>query len=160
MCGIVGYIGWRDAAPVIVGGLKNLEYRGYDSFGVATGTDSIMVAKRMGRISEQAGCVEGCLGTRGIGHTRWATHGLPNDINAHPHTDCTGRFAIVHNGIIENYAEIRRGLESRGHRLTSQTDSEVIVHLIEEAWEGDFVMAVRGILPLLEGCDSCALCRF
>ena len=151
MCGIVGYIGWRDAAPVIVGGLKNLEYRGYDSFGVATGTDSIMVAKRMGRISEQAGCVEGCLGTRGIGHTRWATHGLPNDINAHPHTDCTGRFAIVHNGIIENYAEIRRGLESRGHRLTSQTDSEVIVHLIEEAWEGDFVMAVRGILPLLEG---------
>ena len=151
MCGIVGYIGWRDAAPVIVEGLKSLEYRGYDSFGVATGTDRIMVAKRKGRISEQADCVVGCYGTRGIGHTRWATHGKPDDRNAHPHTDCTGQFAIVHNGIIENYAELRRGLESRDHRFTSDTDSEVIVHLIEEAWEGDFAAAVRGVLPLLEG---------
>ena len=151
MCGIVGYIGWRDAAPVIVDGLKSLEYRGYDSFGVATGTDSIMVAKRKGRISEQADCVTGCHGTRGIGHTRWATHGMPDDRNAHPHTDCTGRFAIVHNGIIENYAELRRGLESRDHRFTSDTDSEVIVHLIEEAWKGDFPAAVRSVLPLLEG---------
>ncbi|KAF1078954.1 glutamine--fructose-6-phosphate transaminase (isomerizing) [Methanogenium sp. MK-MG] len=151
MCGIVGYIGWREAAPVLVGGLKSLEYRGYDSFGVATGTDSIMVAKRKGRISEQADCVSGCHGTRGIGHTRWATHGLPDDRNAHPHTDCTGQFAIVHNGIIENYAELRRGLEGRCHRFTSDTDSEVIAHLIEEAWEGDFAAAVRAVLPLLEG---------
>jgi glutamine---fructose-6-phosphate transaminase (isomerizing) len=151
MCGIVGYIGWRDAAPMLVEGLKSLEYRGYDSFGVATGTDRLMVAKRKGRISEQADCVSGCHGTRGIGHTRWATHGLPDDRNAHPHTDCSGRFAIVHNGIIENYAELRRGLEERGHRFTSDTDSEVIAHLIEEAWEGDFAAAVRGVLPLLEG---------
>jgi len=151
MCGIVGYIGWREAAPVIVEGLKNLEYRGYDSFGVATGTDCITVAKRKGRISEQAECVAGCAGTRGIGHTRWATHGLPDDINAHPHTDCTGQFAIVHNGIIENYAELRRELEGRGHRFASQTDSEVIAHLIEEAWQGDFSAAVRSVLPRLEG---------
>lgn len=151
MCGIVGYIGWRDAAPVIVEGLKNLEYRGYDSFGVATGTDSITVAKRKGRISEQEGCVAGCSGTRGIGHTRWATHGLPDDINAHPHMDCTGQFAIVHNGIIENYAELRRELEGRGHRFLSQTDSEVIAHLIEEAFQGDFSAAVRSVLPRLEG---------
>ena len=151
MCGIVGYIGWRDAAPMIVGGLKSLEYRGYDSFGVATATDTIMVTKQKGRISERADSVTGCHGTRGIGHTRWATHGLPDDRNAHPHTDCTGQFAIVHNGIIENYAELRRGLESSGHQFTSDTDSEVIVHLIEGAWKGDFVGAVRAVLPLLEG---------
>lgn len=151
MCGIVGYIGWRDAAPVIVEGLKNLEYRGYDSFGIATGTDCIMVAKRKGRISEQSDCVAACHGTRGIGHTRWATHGLPDDRNAHPHCDCTGHFAIVHNGIIENYAELKRGLENRGHLFASDTDSEVIVHLIEEAWKGDFPAAVRAVLPLLEG---------
>ena len=151
MCGIVGYIGWRDAAPVIVEGLKNLEYRGYDSYGVATGTDHLMVVKRKGRISEQTECVAKCLGTRGIGHTRWATHGPPNDINAHPHSDCTGRFTIVHNGIIENYAELKRGLESRGHHFASDTDSEVIAHMIEEAWEGDFPAAVRAVLPILEG---------
>ena len=161
MCGIVGYIGWRDAAPVIVEGLKNLEYRGYDSFGVATGTDHIMVAKRKGRISEQTECVAACLGTRGIGHTRWATHGPPDDRNAHPHSDCTGQFSIVHNGIIENYAEIKRGLESRGHHFASDTDSEVIAHLIEEAWAGDFPAAVRAVLPLLEGSYAIlALCAY
>ncbi len=161
MCGIVGYIGWRDAAPVIVEGLKNLEYRGYDSFGVATGTDHIMVAKRKGRISEQTECVAACQGTRGIGHTRWATHGPPDDRNAHPHSDCTGQFSIVHNGIIENYAEIKRGLESRGHHFASDTDSEVIAHLIEEAWAGDFPAAVRAVLPLLEGSYAIlALCAY
>jgi glucosamine--fructose-6-phosphate aminotransferase (isomerizing) len=161
VCGIVGYIGWRDAAPVIVEGLKNLEYRGYDSFGVATGTDHIMVAKRKGRISEQTECVAACQGTRGIGHTRWATHGPPDDRNAHPHSDCTGQFSIVHNGIIENYAEIKRGLESRGHHFASDTDSEVIAHLIEEAWAGDFPAAVRAVLPLLEGSYAIlALCAY
>ncbi len=132
MCGIVGYIGRKTAAPVIINGLRKLEYRGYDSFGVATIGSGIEICKHAGRISENARSALHLNGTIGIGHTRWATHGAPNDINAHPHTDCKNRFAIVHNGIIENYADLKRQLIARGHRFLSETDTEVVAHLIEE----------------------------
>jgi len=152
VCGIVGYIGRRKAAPLILEGLKKLEYRGYDSFGVATLGDQLELEKHKGRISEHAAAIR-LHGTIGIGHTRWATHGIPNDVNAHPHTDCTGRIALVHNGIIENYAELRKGLEKRGHAFRSETDTEVIVHLVEEQYAktADLLSAVRDTLPLLEG---------
>ena len=135
MCGIVGYTGSQNAAPVLLEGLKKLEYRGYDSAGIAVVQDqTIAVSKVMGRI---AGLCEktadGSLlpGTTGIGHTRWATHGAPTDINAHPHTSNDGKFAVVHNGIIENYLELRQELTQKGYHFESETDTEVIVHLVE-----------------------------
>jgi glucosamine--fructose-6-phosphate aminotransferase (isomerizing) len=154
VCGIIGYIGRRDAAPLIVEGLKKLEYRGYDSFGVATlGTTGIDLAKHQGRISEKAGTAARLKGKIGIGHTRWATHGVPNDSNAHPHIDCSGKIAVVHNGIIENYADLKRHLQSRGHTFRSETDTEVIVHLIEEEYakKPDLLMAVQAVITKLEG---------
>lgn len=151
MCGIVGYIGRRKAAGIVIEGLKRLEYRGYDSFGLATINSKIRIAKKSGRISDGGSGAAGLPGTIGIGHTRWATHGIPNDQNAHPHTDCTGKIAVVHNGIIENYAELRRDLTSRGHIFSSDTDTEVIAHLVEEQYAGDLAVAVRAVLPLLEG---------
>lgn len=151
MCGIVGYIGRRDATPVLIQGLKRLEYRGYDSFGIATVGSAIEVYKKTGRISDgEAGAV-GLHGCTGIGHTRWATHGEPNDVNAHPHTDCEGKIAVVHNGVIENYSELKRQLQARGHVFRSETDTEVIAHLIEDHYDGDLLSAVSTILPLLHG---------
>jgi glucosamine--fructose-6-phosphate aminotransferase (isomerizing) len=152
VCGIVGYIGRRQAAPLILEGLKKLEYRGYDSFGIATRESHLEIEKHKGRISEYSGAIL-LRGTTGIGHTRWATHGIPNDINAHPHTDCTGRIALVHNGIIENFVELKKGLVARGHTFRSETDTEVIVHLVEEqfAKTADLLSAVRDALPLLKG---------
>ena len=133
MCGIVGYAGHRECLSILVEGLKRLEYRGYDSAGVALQTDhSLTIVKAAGKIRE----LEGRLarnrpaGTTGIAHTRWATHGEPNDVNAHPHTDATGRVAVVHNGIIENYMVIKSALESEGHRFKTETDTEVLAHLI------------------------------
>jgi glutamine---fructose-6-phosphate transaminase (isomerizing) len=153
VCGIVGYVGRREAAPLIVEGLKKLEYRGYDSFGVATIGKSLEYDKHKGRISENAQSALRLKGKIGIGHTRWATHGIPNDINAHPHLDCTGTIAVVHNGIIENYAELKRELKGRGHTFRSDTDTEVIVHLIEEEYgkKTDLLLAVQTIIPKLEG---------
>lgn len=153
MCGIVGYIGRRDAAPIIVEGLKKLEYRGYDSFGVATLDNNLHLDKHKGRISENAQAAIRLKGKIGIGHTRWATHGIPNDANAHPHTDCSGKIAIVHNGIIENFTVLKRQLVSRGHVFKSDTDTEVVVHLIEEMYAKtkDLLGAVQEVLPLLEG---------
>ena len=153
MCGIVGYIGRREAAPLIVEGLKKLEYRGYDSFGVATLGTGINLTKHQGRISEKACTAANLRGKIGIGHTRWATHGIPNDANAHPHTDCSGKIAIVHNGIIENYANLKRNLQLRGHIFRSDTDTEVIVHLIEEEYakKPDLLGAVQAVIPKLEG---------
>ncbi len=151
MCGIIGYSGPAQAARIIVKGLKRLEYRGYDSFGVATLGSGIEVCKKQGRIS---GNETGALilhGNTGIGHTRWATHGVPNDTNAHPHLDCRNRIAVVHNGIIENYAELKRGLEKKGHIFRSETDTEVIVHIIEDNYEGNLEEAVKLSLPLLHG---------
>jgi glutamine--fructose-6-phosphate transaminase (EC 2.6.1.16) len=152
VCGIVGYIGRRPAGLLILEGLKKLEYRGYDSFGIATAADRIEVDKHQGRISEYAGRIS-LQGTLGIGHTRWATHGIPNDANAHPHADCNNEIAIVHNGIIENYGELKKELLSRGHTFRSDTDTEVIVHLIEEhyAQSHDLPDAVRETLPHLKG---------
>jgi glucosamine--fructose-6-phosphate aminotransferase (isomerizing) len=151
VCGIVGYIGRRRAAPIIIEGLKKLEYRGYDSFGVATIGGGIEICKHQGRISQNAHSAASLAGTVGIGHTRWATHGAPSDINAHPHTDCKNRIAIVHNGIIENYADLKRRLIARGHRFVSETDTEVIVHLIEEKSKGDLLSAVQETVPELQG---------
>jgi len=151
VCGIVGYIGRRAAAPIIVKGLKKLEYRGYDSFGVATSGSEIEIFKQAGRISDNAQSAARLDGTIGIGHTRWATHGVPNDINAHPHTDCKNRIAIVHNGIIENYAKLKRELIARGHRFLSETDTEVVAHLIEEKYTGSLFSAVQDVVPHLQG---------
>ncbi|MCK9579445.1 MAG: glutamine--fructose-6-phosphate transaminase (isomerizing) [Methanoregula sp.] len=153
MCGIVGYIGRREAAPIIVEGLKKLEYRGYDSFGIATLDNTLHLDKHKGRISENPQVASLLKGKIGVGHTRWATHGIPNDANAHPHIDCTGKIALVHNGIIENFTELRRQLLSRGHLFKSETDTEVIVHLIEEAYgrKRNLLDAVQEVLPLLEG---------
>jgi len=153
VCGIIGYIGRRDAAPLIIEGLKKLEYRGYDSFGVATVYAGIDIAKHQGRISEKGGSASQLKGKAGIGHTRWATHGVPSDRNAHPHTDCTGTIALVHNGIVENYASLKRELESRGHTFRSETDTEVIVHLVEEEYakKPDLLAAVQAVIPRLEG---------
>jgi glucosamine--fructose-6-phosphate aminotransferase (isomerizing) len=153
VCGIVGYVGRRDAAPLIVEGLKKLEYRGYDSFGIATTGKGIALVKHQGRISENSSTAARLKGKTGIGHTRWATHGVPNDVNAHPHTDCTGTIALVHNGIIENYAELKRQLLSKGHTFRSETDTEVIVHLIEEEYPGrkNLLAAVQAVVPRLEG---------
>jgi glutamine---fructose-6-phosphate transaminase (isomerizing) len=153
VCGVVGYVGRREAAPLIVEGLKKLEYRGYDSFGVATTGEQITLSKHQGRISDNSSAAGLLKGKIGIGHTRWATHGIPNDINAHPHTDCTGKIALVHNGIIENYAGLKRELIDRGHAFRSDTDTEVIVHLIEEEYakDKDLLAAVQRVIPQLKG---------
>jgi glucosamine--fructose-6-phosphate aminotransferase (isomerizing) len=151
MCGIVGYAGRRKAAPLIIDGLRRLEYRGYDSFGVATLGSHVEIYKRCGRIPSSLPDTQGMKGSLGIGHTRWATHGAPNDTNAHPHTDCTGRIAVVHNGIIENYASLRRNLEKKGHHFRSETDTEVIAHLIEDRYRGDLLSAVEATVRSLEG---------
>jgi len=153
VCGIVGYIGRRQAAPIIVEGLKKLEYRGYDSFGVATIGGGIELDKHQGRISDSSSSAVNLKGKIGIGHTRWATHGVPSDVNAHPHMDCSNQIAVVHNGIIENYAELKRELIAKGHIFRSETDTEVVAHLIEEVYalEKDLLAAVQKIVPRLTG---------
>jgi glucosamine--fructose-6-phosphate aminotransferase (isomerizing) len=135
MCGIVGYIGSQQAESILLTGLKRLEYRGYDSAGLAiVGDDGLVVEKRKGKVDELRSAVDGqpLLGTLGIGHTRWATHGPPTDANAHPHTSVSGDFALVHNGIIENHGVIRKRLKEKGYEFVSDTDTEVLVHLIED----------------------------
>ena len=137
MCGIVGYTGEASATPILVEGLTRMEYRGYDSAGVAVEQDGgIQVITRKGKVAELAhtlGHFE-MTGTCGIGHTRWATHGKPSEANAHPHTSCSGDIAVVHNGIIENFAELREELVGRGHVFKSETDTEVVAHLVEESY--------------------------
>lgn len=155
MCGIVGYVGPRDAAPILLEGLRRLEYRGYDSAGIAVLTDDgkVFIEKKAGKLTNLTNHLNGDApaGQPGIGHTRWATHGLPNDTNAHPHTDCSGKFALIHNGIIENYIEIKDRLAAGGHRFTSETDTEVLVHLIESKYTDDLVEAVRQALNEVRG---------
>ncbi len=154
MCGIVGYVGRDEALPIILEGLRRLEYRGYDSAGVALVDGRLAVVKRAGKLDELVRALEAgdrLSGTVGMGHTRWATHGQPTDANAHPHVDCGGRIAVIHNGIIENFAELRVGLEKRGHTLLSETDTECIAHLIEEHAGGDLADAVRATVKELEG---------
>ncbi len=155
MCGIVGYTGTQQAAPILLDGLKKLEYRGYDSAGLAVLNDgTIKVDKVSGRIAnlcELTGDGKDCPGTTGIGHTRWATHGAPTDTNAHPHLSNDGRFAIVHNGIIENYIALREELIEKGYHFDSETDTEVIVHLIEMYYKGDLRRAVIKTSARLSG---------
>jgi len=161
MCGIFGYIGSKEAVPFIIEGLKKLEYRGYDSAGVATLDKSkLFVSKSVGKIAE----LEALLlkkpigGGIGIGHTRWATHGRPSDENSHPHEDCKGEIAVVHNGIIENYLELRRELSDKGHKFRSATDTEVLAHLIEEHYDGrDLLLAVSKALKLVKGAYALAV---
>ena len=155
MCGIVGFTGKQNAAPILLEGLKKLEYRGYDSAGIAVDQNGVIsVSKVSGRIANL--CEKTEDGTRlpgfsGIGHTRWATHGAPTDANAHPHMSCDGRFSVVHNGIIENYMALREELTVSGYTFSSQTDTEVIVHLIEMYYNGDFKEAVMKATSRLEG---------
>ena len=151
MCGIVGYSGDGEAWPVLLEGIKRLEYRGYDSAGIATVSDKIHVTKEKGEIAILEQRNDPSPGCSGIAHTRWATHGKPSKENAHPFTDCKGELALVHNGIIENFSTLKDELEKRGHVLKSETDSEMVAHLLEEAYRGDPLEALRAVSARLEG---------
>ena len=156
MCGIVAYIGPKDAYPILIKGLKRLEYRGYDSAGVALQNGALRVYKKKGKVSELENHVEGkdLSGQAGIGHTRWATHGKPDDINAHPHSAGRGKLALIHNGIIENYSVLRSALQKLGHEFQSETDTEVLVHLIDEVQQRENLPleeAVRQALTQVRG---------
>jgi len=154
MCGIVGYIGAKEAQPILLDGLKRLEYRGYDSAGMATiSRGKVSVRKQKGKIAILASLLKKkpLKGGIGISHSRWATHGVPNQRNAHPHTDCSGNIAVVHNGIIENYEDLKEGLIREGHIFKSETDTEVIAHLIEKFYKDDIEAAVRAAIKLLKG---------
>ncbi len=161
MCGIVGYTGPRSAGPILIEGLKRLEYRGYDSAGIALVDErgELFVEKRAGKLRNLQTALEDRTPHAAIGlaHTRWATHGRPNDLNAHPHVDCTGRITVIHNGIIENFQELRDGLAERGHTLSSDTDTEAIAHLIEEAYDGDIAEATRVALRRVSGAYALAV---
>ncbi|MDI6807526.1 MAG: glutamine--fructose-6-phosphate transaminase (isomerizing) [Candidatus Eisenbacteria bacterium] len=154
MCGIVAYVGKKECKPILLEGIKRLEYRGYDSAGIAIiGKDGVLIEKTAGKIAT----LEAKLlsipmsGTSGVAHTRWATHGEPTDENAHPHLDCKGEIAVVHNGIIENYMVLKSKLESEGHKFRTETDTEVLAHFIEKYYSGDLVEAVRQTLTMVEG---------
>jgi glucosamine--fructose-6-phosphate aminotransferase (isomerizing) len=153
MCGIMGYVGPQPAGSILVDGLRRLEYRGYDSAGIAVANGSIEVRKARGKIANLEELLEDepVSGTIGIGHTRWATHGAPTDANAHPHTDPSGEFVVVHNGIIENFQTLREGLMADGAEFTSDTDSEILAHLVAREFDGDLVAAVRATVALSEG---------
>ncbi len=154
MCGIVGYVGRQESLPILLEGLKRLEYRGYDSAGVAVlNGDGLKIQKAAGKISVLEALLKAnpTLGSVGIAHTRWATHGEPTTVNAHPHTDCHGKIAVAHNGIIENYSTLKKALEKEGHKFTTDTDTEVIAHLIEKFYQGNLEKAVAQSLRLLTG---------
>lgn len=151
MCGIVGYIGKKRAQPILLSCLSKLEYRGYDSCGIAIGGDSLEVHKDAVRVKALEKMISTLDGTAGIGHTRWATHGEPSKVNAHPHCDCTGKIAVVHNGVINNFQKLRDQLAGEGHTLASQTDTEIIPHLIEKYYNGDFGEAVRLAIKDIDG---------
>ena len=157
MCGIVGYVGSGEATPFLIEGLTKLEYRGYDSAGIAVfnGTD-VVIEKSVGRLSSLEQKIESNMpvGQLGIGHTRWATHGRPSDRNSHPHSDCTGNFVVVHNGIIENYLQLKEDLIAKGHEFLSETDTEVVAHLVEELYDGDLQSTVKKVLKKIEGSYS------
>jgi len=163
MCGIVGYVGPDEALPIVLEGLRRLEYRGYDSAGVAVLDGGLGVVKRAGKLAELESALDAersPAGVVGMGHTRWATHGAPTDRNAHPHLDCAGRIAVIHNGIVENFQGLRDRLEKEGHTLVSETDTECIAHLVEEKLRrgGSLSEAVRGAVRELEGAYSLVVC--
>ncbi|WP_296897530.1 glutamine--fructose-6-phosphate transaminase (isomerizing) [uncultured Megamonas sp.] len=159
MCGIVGYVGEKQAVNFLIDGLTKLEYRGYDSAGIAIfDGEKINVAKSVGRLAALKEKIKNHIpeGVIGIGHTRWATHGRPSDVNSHPHTDCSGKFAVVHNGIIENFMSLKEELMAKGHKFVSETDTEVVAHLLEDVYKGDFLQAVNEVLNKIEGSYSLA----
>src|SRR5436309_6560737 len=155
MCGIVGYIGPRKAVPIILDGLKRLEYRGYDSAGLAVVAEDgeLTVRRASGKLRnlEDAIRMSPLEGAYGIGHTRWATHGRPTEENAHPHRDCTGEIVVVHNGIVENYLALKQQLQDEGHKFVTETDTEVIAHLVEKHYQGNLEEAVRKAAKELNG---------
>src|SRR6478672_7314973 len=156
MCGIVGYVGNKRVVPVILDGLKRLEYRGYDSAGIAVAGngDGLQIRRAEGKLRnlEEAIRLKPMDGTYGIGHTRWATHGRPTEENAHPHRDCTGKIVVVHNGIIENYLDLKLELQSQGHTFVTETDTEIVAHLVEREMKDDGLEnAVRRALLLMRG---------
>jgi len=151
MCGIIGYTGDKQAQPIILDCMRKLEYRGYDSCGIAVSSKGITLYKDAGRVEALVKVIPRITGSIGIGHTRWATHGSPNRINAHPHLDCSGKIAVVHNGVIMNYQKLKKELTKEGHKFRSETDTEVIPHLIEKYFQGDIVEAVEKTLSDLEG---------
>ena len=164
MCGIVGYVGPDEVLPIVLEGLRRLEYRGYDSAGIAVLDGALSVVKRAGKLAQLEAALadrDTPRGTAGMGHTRWATHGKPTDRNAHPHLDCTGRVAVIHNGIVENFRSLRERLEKEGHALASETDTECVAHLVEEQLAGgaaDLTAAVRATVAQLEGAYSLVVC--
>src|SRR5437773_10409351 len=155
MCGIIGYIGSKDVVPVLIEGLRRLEYRGYDSAGVAVVRDGEMILRRSaGKLSrlEDVITLNPLTGAYGVGHTRWATHGRPTEENAHPHRDCTGKIVVVHNGIIENYLDLKQQLQEQGHRFVTETDTEIVAHLVEREMRRDGLEnAVRRALMQMRG---------
>src|ERR1700751_424223 len=150
MCGIVGYVGKKQVVPVIIDGLRRLEYRGYDSAGIAVGGngEGLQIRRAEGKLRNLEDVIRNkpLDGTYGIGHTRWATHGRPSEENAHPHRDCTGKIVVVHNGIVENYLQLKKKLTEEGHKFTTETDTEIIAHLVERY----FVQTGNGHRPSLE----------
>src|SRR5712664_2989481 len=156
MCGIVGYVGKKRVVPVIIEGLRRLEYRGYDSAGIAVcgNGDGLQIRRAEGKLRnlEEVIRLKPLDGTYGIGHTRWATHGRPTEENAHPHRDCTGRIVVVHNGIIENYLDLKKQLQKEGHTFVTETDTEIVAHLVERESKRDGLEnAVRRALLLMRG---------
>ena len=144
MCGIIGYIGPKPVVPILIDGLRRLEYRGYDSAGIAVVRDgAIDVRRSAGKLARLEDAIrdEPVEGVYGLGHTRWATHGRPTEENAHPHRDCTGRLVVIHNGIIENYLELKQQLQREGHRFVTETDTEIVAHLVEREMRGDGLAA-------------------
>ena len=163
MCGIIGYVGKEESLPILINGLKALEYRGYDSAGIVVHTnDGVKIKKRAGQVKVLEKAIEddaSLVGSLGMGHTRWATHGVPNEVNAHPHGDCQNRVFVVHNGIIENYKELKEYLKNRGHNFISDTDTEVIPHLIEDFLKNvpDFKTALLNALKMIKGAYALAI---
>ena len=155
MCGIVGYIGTEQAAPIILDGLSKLEYRGYDSAGMAIfDGEKINTRKAVGRLKVLENLTHGgenMKGTSGIGHTRWATHGAPSDINSHPHMNNAGTIAVVHNGIIENYIPLKKKMQDKGYQFVSETDTEVLAHLLDYYYKGNPLEAITKVLHRVEG---------
>src|SRR5579885_2362764 len=157
MCGIVGYVGPKNVVSVIIEGLRRLEYRGYDSAGIAVGrpgSEKLAIWRAPGKLHNLEEILHDnpLEGTFGIGHTRWATHGRPTEENAHPHRDCDGRIVVVHNGIVENYLDLKHELQAQGHRFVTETDTEVVAHLVEREMRGDgLAAAVRRALERLRG---------
>ncbi|HEY8622344.1 MAG TPA: class II glutamine amidotransferase, partial [Casimicrobiaceae bacterium] len=161
MCGIVGYVGQRKAVPIILEGLKKLEYRGYDSAGLAVycEDETLGIRRASGKLRnlEEAIRMEPVEGRYGIGHTRWATHGRPTEENAHPHRDCTGNIVVVHNGIVENYLHLKDELQKQGHTFVTETDTEIIAHLVERYYNGNLEEAVRKAVKQLSGVFALAV---